>query len=66
MRLALSYDALKMNGTRGRRGDVDEAAGELDGVRFAFDDAGTGDQHERAAAADRDVAQRERGHALAL
>ena len=59
MRFALSYDALKMNGTPTRRGDVGERAGEVDGVRLALDDARAGDEHERAAAADRDVAQRD-------
>ena len=55
VRLALSYDALKMNGTPQAAGDVDELRGEIRRVLFAFDDAGTGDEHERMAVAEDDV-----------
>ncbi len=46
---------------RGAR-DLDEPAGDLGRVPFALDDARAGDQHERAAAAERDVAQCDRDH----
>ena len=63
VRFALSYDALKMNGTPTRARDVGEL-GRRDRVACASLSMthGPGDQDERAAAADRDVAELERGH----
>jgi hypothetical protein len=54
VRFALSY-------VRAPR-DVAEAAGEIGRVLLAFDHARARDQHERAPATNRDVAQRERSH----
>ena len=56
VRFALSYDALKMNGTPQPRGDRRELGGEIGRVLLALDDARAADEHERAPAADRDVA----------
>ena len=62
VRFALSNDALKMNGTPTRRAMSTSRPARSRRVCFALDDARTGDERERAAAADRDVAQLQRGH----
>ena len=46
-----------MNGTRARRAMSARAPASSLACCFALDDAGAGDQHDRVAAADRDVAQ---------
>ena len=51
MRLALSYDALKIHGTPQRAAMRLDRVRKAERVRFALDDAGPGDQHEGAAAA---------------
>src|SRR6185369_2909916 len=53
---------LEDEGDAGAARDLGEAAGEVDRVLLAFNHAGARDQHERAAAADRDVAQLDRIH----
>ncbi len=49
VRLALSNEALKTYGTPSAPGDVADGVREADGVRFALDDAGAGDEEQRRA-----------------
>ena len=64
VRLALSYDALKMKGTPARRAMAASSPAEVGGVLLALDDAGPRDEHERAPAAEGDVADGDRIHGL--